>query len=252
MLEPTVEATQIGTRLCHLKGCSVNAMTVAVAQGRGSGGVRTVVACTVASPGASIRGRWPEWGYRPARVDVYWRNSDPRVGHGTLLKAEPNHPLLAVPEGRLIMAEARTEPKYELCDLNAIPGIVCAGVGAVIGIYGVREATLAARRPAGGPPAFCMRSRIGFEEGTIVAAYLLAREQVLGRPDYPVGRLASTRRDRARVLGFDRNGEAGQGSRAANEPSLASYSRASSSWLAPSTSPPAHQLNTAAARSKLR
>jgi hypothetical protein len=57
------------------------------------------------------------------------------------------------------MAEVRTEPKYKLCDLNAIPGIVCAGVGAVIGIYGMREATLAAAdRLEGHPRSACVRA----------------------------------------------------------------------------------------------
>jgi gamma-glutamylaminecyclotransferase len=81
------------------------------------------------------------------------------------------------------MAEARTEPGYELRDLGALPGMVRGGAGAVIGeVYEVDAASLAALDRLEGHPRFNTRTRIALEDGTAVDAYLLAPRQVAGRP----------------------------------------------------------------------
>jgi gamma-glutamylcyclotransferase (GGCT)/AIG2-like uncharacterized protein YtfP len=68
----------------------------------------------------------------PTRVFVY----------GTLLAGEPNHRVLA---GARLVANARTEPAFELRDLGPFPGLVSSGAHAVAGeVYEVDEATLAA------------------------------------------------------------------------------------------------------------
>ena len=66
----------------------------------------------------------------PTRVFVY----------GTLLAGEPNHRVLA---GARLVANARTEPAFELRDLGPFPGLVSGGAHAVAGeVYEVDEATL--------------------------------------------------------------------------------------------------------------
>jgi gamma-glutamylaminecyclotransferase len=130
--------------------------------------------------------------------------------YGSLLQGESNHRLLAVPGARLIMAEARTDPGYELRGLGAHPGMVRGGAGAVVGeVYEVNEATLAALDRLEGHPSFYTRTRIALEDGTIVEAYLLPQEQVSGRRVILSGDWREHRRDRAKARDFDDDGEAG-------------------------------------------
>jgi gamma-glutamylcyclotransferase (GGCT)/AIG2-like uncharacterized protein YtfP len=100
--------------------------------------------------------------------------------YGTLLAGEPNHRLLT--DARLI-AEARTKPAFELRDLGAFPGLERGGEHAVAGeVYEVDAATLAALDRLEGHPRFYRRTRIALEDGAAVETYLLAPEQVEGRP----------------------------------------------------------------------
>jgi gamma-glutamylaminecyclotransferase len=130
--------------------------------------------------------------------------------YGSLLHGEPNHRLLTVPGARLIMANAWTEPGYELHDLGAFPGMVRGGAGAIIGeVYEVDEATLAALDRLEGHPSFYTRTRIALEDGTIVDAYLLSPEQVSGRRVILSGDWRAHRRGRAKARDFDDDTEAG-------------------------------------------
>ena len=96
----------------------------------------------------------------PTRVFVY----------GTLLAGEPNHRVLA---GARLVANARTEPAFELRDLGPFPGLVSGGAHAVAGeVYEVDEATLAALDRLEGHPRFYRRTRIALEDGVAVETYL--------------------------------------------------------------------------------
>ncbi|MEZ4323566.1 MAG: gamma-glutamylcyclotransferase family protein, partial [Polyangiales bacterium] len=89
----------------------------------------------------------------PTRVFVY----------GTLLAGEPNHRVLA---GARLVANARTQPAFELRDLGPFPGLVSGGAHAVAGeVYEVDEATLAALDRLEGHPRFYRRTRIALEDG---------------------------------------------------------------------------------------
>lgn len=121
----------------------------------------------------------------PTRVFVY----------GTLLAGEPNHRLLT--DARLI-AEARTKPAFELRDLGAFPGLVRGGEHAVAGeVYEVDAATLAALDRLEGHPRFYRRTRIALEDGATVETYLLAPEQVEGRPVIDSGNWRARRKETA-------------------------------------------------------
>lgn len=100
--------------------------------------------------------------------------------YGTLLAGEANHWLLA--RARFV-GEARTEPAFALYDLGAFPGLVPGGTHAVVGeVYEVDGPTLAALDQLEGHPHFYTRSPVTLEDGTVVETYLLAPEQVAGRP----------------------------------------------------------------------
>jgi gamma-glutamylaminecyclotransferase len=121
----------------------------------------------------------------PTRVFVY----------GTLLAGEPNHRLLT---GARLVAEARTKPAFELRDLGPFPGLVSGGAHAVAGeVYEVDEATLAALDRLEGHPRFYRRTRIALEDGAAVETYLLAPEQVEGRPVIASGNWRSHRKEKA-------------------------------------------------------
>lgn len=121
----------------------------------------------------------------PTRVFVY----------GTLLAGEPNHRLLT---GARLVAEARTKPAFELRDLGAFPGLVSGGAHAVAGeVYEVDEATLAALDRLEGHPRFYRRTTIALEDGAAVETYLLAPEQVEGRPVIASGNWRSRRKENA-------------------------------------------------------
>ena len=99
--------------------------------------------------------------------------------YGTLLAGEPNHRVLA---GAKLVAQARTEPAFELRDLGPFPGLVRGGEHAVVGeVYEVDVPTLAALDRLESHPRFYKRTRIALE-GALVETYLLTPEQVEGRP----------------------------------------------------------------------
>lgn len=121
----------------------------------------------------------------PTRVFVY----------GTLLAGEPNHRVLA---GARLVANARTEPAFELRDLGAFPGLVRGGAHAVAGeVYEVDEATLAALDRLEGHPRSYRRTRIALDDGSLVETYLLPPEQVEGRPVIASGNWRSRRKETA-------------------------------------------------------
>lgn len=120
----------------------------------------------------------------PTRVFVY----------GTLLAGEPNHRLLT---GARLVTEARTKPAFELRDLGAFPGLV-RGAHAVAGeVYEVDEPMLAALDRLEGHPRFYRRTRIALEDGAVVETYLLAPEQVEGRPVIDSGSWRARRKETA-------------------------------------------------------
>lgn len=121
----------------------------------------------------------------PVRVFVY----------GTLLAGEPNHRVLG---GAKLVADARTEPAFELRDLGPFPGLVRGGQHAVLGeVYEVDAPTLAALDRLEGHPRFYRRARIALEDGAIVETYLLTPEQVEGRPVIASGNWRSRRKEKA-------------------------------------------------------
>ncbi len=115
--------------------------------------------------------------------------------YGTLLAGEPNHRLLA--RARLV-TEARTKPAFKLRDLGAFPGLVRGCAHAVAGkVYEVDELTLAALDRLEGHPRFYKRTRIALEDGAVVETYLLAPEQVEGRPVIDSGSWRARRKETA-------------------------------------------------------
>lgn len=100
--------------------------------------------------------------------------------YGTLLMGEPNHRLLASAK---FVAQARTDPVFEMRDLGAFPGLLRGGCHAVVGeVYEVDASTLAAIDHLEGHPRFYRRTRIALDDGSLVETYLLTPEQVEGRP----------------------------------------------------------------------
>jgi gamma-glutamylaminecyclotransferase len=99
--------------------------------------------------------------------------------YGTLLKGEVNHHLLA--EARFV-AEARTEPCFDLFDLGAFPAMSAGGETAVLGeVYAVDDATLTRLDHLEGHPKLYQRTRIRLDGGQEVQTYLMARARMHGR-----------------------------------------------------------------------
>ena len=100
--------------------------------------------------------------------------------YGTLLAGEHNHRYLV---GARLIGEARTPAAFRLYDLGAFPGLVRGGDHSVVGeVYAVDEATLASLDRLEGHPDFYRRTDIVLADGTSALTYLLAPEQVEGRP----------------------------------------------------------------------
>jgi len=99
--------------------------------------------------------------------------------YGTLLKGEVNHHLLV--RARFV-AEARTEPCFELFDLGPFPAMSADGETAVLGeVYAVDDATLARLDRLEGHPSFYQRTQIRLDDGLEVQTYLMDRARMRGR-----------------------------------------------------------------------
>jgi gamma-glutamylcyclotransferase (GGCT)/AIG2-like uncharacterized protein YtfP len=105
--------------------------------------------------------------------------------YGTLLRGEANHDLLA--RARFV-AEARTQPCFELFDLGPFPAMSARGQTAVVGeIYAVDDATLVRLDRLEGHPSFYQRTRIRLDDGREVQTYLMGRTKMRGRVRIPSG-----------------------------------------------------------------
>jgi gamma-glutamylaminecyclotransferase len=99
--------------------------------------------------------------------------------YGTLREEEVNHDLLV--RARFV-AEARTEPCFDLFDLGAFPAMSTGGETAVLGeVYAVDDATLARLDRLEGHPSFYQRTRIRLDDGREVQTYLMDRARMRGR-----------------------------------------------------------------------
>jgi gamma-glutamylaminecyclotransferase len=99
--------------------------------------------------------------------------------YGTLLRGQVNHDLLL--RARFV-AEARTEPRFELFDLGPFPAMSAGGQTAVLGeVYAVDDATLARLDHLEGHPKLYQRKRIRLDDGQEVQTYLMERARMRGR-----------------------------------------------------------------------
>jgi gamma-glutamylaminecyclotransferase len=120
--------------------------------------------------------------------------------YGTLLRGEVNHDLLA--QARFV-AEARTEPCFELFDLGSFPAMSMGGETAVCGeVYAADDATLARLDRLEGHPSFYQRTQIRLEGGQEVETYLMDRARMRGRAPIASGDWR-THRAQARGVGDD-------------------------------------------------
>jgi gamma-glutamylaminecyclotransferase len=99
--------------------------------------------------------------------------------YGTLRAEEVNHDLLVLAR---FVAEARTEPCFDLFDLGAFPAMSAGGETAVLGeVYAVDEVTLVRLDRLEGHPSFYQRTQIRLESGQAVQTYLMDRNRMHGR-----------------------------------------------------------------------
>ena len=99
--------------------------------------------------------------------------------YGTLLRGEVNHDLLI--RARFV-AEARTEPRFDLFDLGPFPAMSAGGETAVLGeVYAVDDATLARLDRLEGHPRLYQRTQIRLDDGQEVQTYLMERSRMRGR-----------------------------------------------------------------------
>jgi gamma-glutamylcyclotransferase (GGCT)/AIG2-like uncharacterized protein YtfP len=100
--------------------------------------------------------------------------------YGSLMRGFGNHRVIARGE---YVGQATTEPRYRMYSLSAFPGVVSGGRQAIAGeVYLVDETTLAALDRLEGHPNFYRRTVIKLADGTEASTYLLARDDVRGRP----------------------------------------------------------------------
>lgn len=105
--------------------------------------------------------------------------------YGSLLRGQPNHRLL---ERSVLVGAASTEPRFQLHDLGAFPGMVADGAQAVLGeVYEVDRATLAELDQLEGHPRWYRRTPIALADGSRAETYLLTPAQVRDRPIVPNG-----------------------------------------------------------------
>jgi gamma-glutamylaminecyclotransferase len=100
--------------------------------------------------------------------------------YGTLMRGEINHRLLAT--ARLV-AEAQTEPCFELFDLGHFPAMSAGGQTVVRGeIYAVDDQTLVRLDRLEGHPELYQRTPIRLANGQEVQTYLMADARTRRRP----------------------------------------------------------------------
>src|SRR5882757_8497188 len=94
----------------------------------------------------------------------------PLFVYGTLMAGEENYGELW---GSPFVREAVTEPRYELLDLGAYPGLREGGTIRVAGeLYDVDGATLARLDRFEGHPTLFRRAKVRLSDGELAIAYL--------------------------------------------------------------------------------
>jgi gamma-glutamylcyclotransferase (GGCT)/AIG2-like uncharacterized protein YtfP len=105
--------------------------------------------------------------------------------YGTLLRGERNHGLLV--HARLV-GPAATEPRFELIDLGAYPGMTADGQTAIRGeLYEVDDRTLARLDELEGHPRYYRRETIALDDGRAAHAYVLPAAETEGCPPIASG-----------------------------------------------------------------
>jgi gamma-glutamylaminecyclotransferase len=105
--------------------------------------------------------------------------------YGTLMRDEINHGLLATAR---FVAEAHTEPCFELFDLGHFPAMSAGGQTVVHGeVYAVDDQTLIRLDRLEGHPGFYQRTPIRLADGQEVQTYLMGDARMRRRPAIPSG-----------------------------------------------------------------
>jgi len=100
--------------------------------------------------------------------------------YGTLLRGESNHGLLIRSH---LVGTACTQAHYELIDLGGYPAMIPGGDVPVRGeVWEVDGATLTRLDELEGHPGYYRRQELRLDDGRLVQAYLLPREQARGCP----------------------------------------------------------------------
>ena len=100
--------------------------------------------------------------------------------YGTLMRDEINHRLLATAR---FVAEAQTEPCFELFDLGHFPAMSAGGETVVRGeVYAVDDQTLVRLDRLEGHPEFYQRTPIRLADGREVQTYLMGDARTRRRP----------------------------------------------------------------------
>jgi gamma-glutamylcyclotransferase (GGCT)/AIG2-like uncharacterized protein YtfP len=100
--------------------------------------------------------------------------------YGSLLRGEPNHPLL---RDAAWIGPARTVPAYRMVDLGPHPGMVGQGTTAILGeVYRVPKPALDALDALEDHPDVYVRTRIPLDDGREVLTYLLRPHLAAGKP----------------------------------------------------------------------
>jgi gamma-glutamylcyclotransferase (GGCT)/AIG2-like uncharacterized protein YtfP len=100
--------------------------------------------------------------------------------YGTLMRDEINHRLLATAR---FVAEAHTEPCFELFDLGHFPAMSTGGQTVVRGeVYAVDDQTLVRLDRLEGHPDFYQRMPIRLADGQEVQTYLMNDARARQRP----------------------------------------------------------------------
>jgi gamma-glutamylaminecyclotransferase len=122
--------------------------------------------------------------------------------YGTLMRDEINHRLLATAR---FVAEAHTEPCFELFDLGHFPAMNTGGQTMVRGeVYAVDDQTLVRLDRLEGHPEFYQRTPIRLADGQEVQTYLMGDARMRRRPAIALG---DWRAHRKRARGVEESDE---------------------------------------------